>query len=94
VACLAPQCHTAKTPDQKKRKYYNVACLQSLYDVELQQIFFLVKQSGAEEFSGGAHIKEYGVALPPACLLSGSDHYYSQIFTINWQDWQNCILSP
>jgi len=55
---------------------------------------FLVKQSGAEEFSGGAHMKEYGVALPPTCLLSGSDHYYSQIFINNWQDWQNCILSP
>jgi len=26
--------------------------------------------SGAEEFSGGAHIKEYGVALPPTCLTS------------------------
>jgi len=54
---------------------------------------FLVKQSGAEEFSGGAHMKENGVALPPACLLSGSD-YYHKYSSIIGKIGKNCILSP
>jgi len=58
VTPLWPVLHHSVTqprPLIKISKYRNVACLQSLYDVELQQIFFLIKQSGAEEFSGGVH---------------------------------------
>jgi len=77
-----------------KCKYRNVCCLQSLHDVELQQIFFW--SNGVEQKSFQEGCIDTGSALPSPLPAYWVDQiiFYSQIFINNWQDWQNCILSP
>ena len=91
VACLAPQCHTAKTPDQ----------LQILFVVCSHCMMWNCSKYFSDQVEWSRRVFRRGALTrvlhcPPHYLPTEwiRPFFYSQIFINNWQDWQNCILSP